>query len=147
MNFNTQICTTREQSERLLALGVKKDTADCRWVGLVKDARGNDIPKKKQAWFTRTSNDESVMHCGFMRYDFIPAWSLHRLIAMMPKCCKDRYLLQICSDEVVYSLIGTTEYGIECYYFHGKDSLYDDIIDCIEWLIKNKEFNKEYLEG
>ena len=27
-NFNSQICTTREQSERLLALGLKKDTAD-----------------------------------------------------------------------------------------------------------------------
>ena len=28
MNFNSQICTTREQSERLLALGLKKETAD-----------------------------------------------------------------------------------------------------------------------
>ena len=27
-NFNSQICTTREQSERLLALGVKEKTAD-----------------------------------------------------------------------------------------------------------------------
>nr|DAE17985.1 MAG TPA: hypothetical protein [Siphoviridae sp. ctr8v12] len=28
MNFNTKIATTREQSERLLALGVKPETAD-----------------------------------------------------------------------------------------------------------------------
>ena len=27
-NFNSQICTTREQSERLLTLGLKKETAD-----------------------------------------------------------------------------------------------------------------------
>ena len=27
-NFNSQVCTTREQSERLLALGLKKETAD-----------------------------------------------------------------------------------------------------------------------
>ena len=27
-NFKSQICTTREQSERLLALGLKKETAD-----------------------------------------------------------------------------------------------------------------------
>lgn len=27
-NFNSQICTTKEQSERLLALGLKKETAD-----------------------------------------------------------------------------------------------------------------------
>ena len=29
MKFNSQICTSREQSERLLALGLKKETADC----------------------------------------------------------------------------------------------------------------------
>ena len=28
MNFISQICTTREQSERLLALGLKPETAD-----------------------------------------------------------------------------------------------------------------------
>lgn len=28
MRFNSQICTTREQSERLLVLGLKKETAD-----------------------------------------------------------------------------------------------------------------------
>jgi hypothetical protein len=29
MKFNSQICTTKEQSERLLALGLKRETADC----------------------------------------------------------------------------------------------------------------------
>lgn len=28
MKFNSQICTTKEQSERLLALGLKNETAD-----------------------------------------------------------------------------------------------------------------------
>lgn len=28
MNFKSQICTTREQSERLLTLGLKSKTAD-----------------------------------------------------------------------------------------------------------------------
>ena len=27
-NFNSQVCTSREQSERLLALGLKPETAD-----------------------------------------------------------------------------------------------------------------------
>lgn len=31
MKFNSQICTTKEQSERLLALGLKKETADMRY--------------------------------------------------------------------------------------------------------------------
>jgi hypothetical protein len=29
--------------------------------------------------------------------------------------------------------------------FDSKDNLYDNIIDCIEWLIKEGYFNKEYL--
>lgn len=28
-NFKSQICTSRSQSEQLLALGLKKETADC----------------------------------------------------------------------------------------------------------------------
>ena len=121
MNFNTQICTTREQSERLLAMGLKKETADCRWVGLVKDARGNDIPTKKQVWFTRTNADEHAMVCGFMRYDFIPAWSIHRLIAM--------YCSGLISCQ--YDLVGVS---------------FDGMIGHIEAAVKMDKFNKEYLE-
>ena len=29
MEFTSQVCTTKEQSERLLALGLKKETTDC----------------------------------------------------------------------------------------------------------------------
>ena len=31
VNFKSQICTTRKQSERLLALGLKKETADMQY--------------------------------------------------------------------------------------------------------------------
>lgn len=145
MKFNTQVCTTREQSERLLALGLKKVTADCRWVGLVKDAKGNDIPTKKQAWFIQTREDERAMVCGFMRYDFIPAWSLHRLIAMMPKCYKKEFYLHISGSEVRYLLNGNAEQDISHYSFWVKENLYENIIDCIEWLMKEYHFNKQYL--
>lgn len=33
MKFNSQICTSREQSERFLALGLKKEQADSSRVG------------------------------------------------------------------------------------------------------------------
>ena len=63
MKFNSQICTNREQSERLLALGLKKDTADC---GIYfSELRGEDIVF-------------AIQHNGFDEDD-IPAWSLHRL--------------------------------------------------------------------
>lgn len=66
--FNSQICTTREQSERLLALGLKKETADCHW-----------------AYHSVTATRYIVAHPCDGVGECIPAWSLHRLIEMMPK--------------------------------------------------------------
>lgn len=131
--FNTQVCTTKKQSQRLLELGLTKETADCRWVGLVKDARGNDIPTKKQVWFTQTKEAERAMVCGFMRYDFIPAWSLHRLISL----CEHSVTIDHKANVVTYNM---------CRDFYGLETIYDNFIDCIEYLIKEGFLNKEYLE-
>ena len=58
-NFNSQICTTRKQSERLIALGLKKETADMCWMyGEVLSCNPPELTAD------------------------IPAWSLHRLIEM-----------------------------------------------------------------
>ena len=70
-NFKSQICTTREQSERLLSLGLKKETADCYWFYC-------DIAKE---WKCTILSSTQV----FKDYPttVIPAWSLHRLIEMV----------------------------------------------------------------
>lgn len=112
-NFKSQICTTREQSERLLALGLKKETADMhhyRWSEGYWDIQA--CPPR---------GDSS---------SFIPAWSLHRLIEMI-------------DDECVIQL---SNFSISGKVFTKHNNLYDNIIDCIEWLIKEGYFNKEYLE-
>ena len=62
-NFKSSVCTSRLQSERLLALGLKKETADCCYyyydgeylIAFAEDAK---YPSD------------------------IPAWSLHRLLEM-----------------------------------------------------------------
>lgn len=71
MNFNSQICTTREQSQRLLSLGLKKETADCYWFYC-------DIAKE---WKCTILSSTQV----FKDYPttIIPAWSLHRLIKIL----------------------------------------------------------------
>ena len=69
MKFNSQICTTKEQSERLLALGLKKETADCfHWNAYGRSYIGNIDDEK-------------------LGPDDVPAWSLHRLIeiAQLPQ--------------------------------------------------------------
>ena len=65
--FNSQICTTREQSERLLQLGLKKETADMMW-----ERMGNDRVF------------DYYLNVGTPHYNCdIPAWSLHRLIEVL----------------------------------------------------------------
>ena len=117
--FNSQICTTREQSERLLALGLKKETADMYWLRMVKDYKGNDIPTIRDKWWL--SFVGFTVGAGFEQYECIPAWSLHRLWEL---------------DNINYIRLDNKEEIAK---------LYDCIIDNIEAQIKEGNFNKEYL--
>lgn len=63
-NFTSQICTTKEQSERLLALGLKRETADC-------------VMMYYDGWHIGEAE-----HFDFDKDPVEPAWSLHRLIEM-----------------------------------------------------------------
>ena len=112
MKFNSQICTTREQSERLLALGLKKETADM--------AIEPDTESTYEAYYY---SSYPPSRRG------IPAWSLHRLIEMMPMYFKETKI-EIRSEAVKMAM---------------KDgNLYDNLIDIIADCIKEGCFNKEY---
>jgi hypothetical protein len=63
-NFKSQVCTSIEQSRRLLELGLKKETADMRWERI----------SKKYCYYISAKTP-------YVSSD-IPAWSLHRLIEM-----------------------------------------------------------------
>lgn len=77
-------------------------------------------------WQTTTLNGEPItypsqdvwMNGSIINNNHFPAWSLHRLIEM-----SHYYDLYFCMD-----------------------SPYDGVIDHIEYLIENNEFNSEYLE-
>lgn len=78
----------------------------------------------------------------------IPAWSLHRLIEMMPitliedKVYHERWDLNVTPTAVIYRNQDQPDEWIgECL----GQGMYNNIIDCIEWLIKEGYFNKEYL--
>lgn len=63
MNFKSQMCTNKEQSKRLIDLGLKIETADMKLVPYSRDAMSIDY------------NDGN-----FLEGDLPPAWSLHRLM-------------------------------------------------------------------
>lgn len=71
MEFNSQICTTKEQSERLLALGLKKETADMCYQVKFFDPFPQHLVDCVPSLLT---------HPPINNERFIPAWSLHRLM-------------------------------------------------------------------
>ena len=135
-NFNSQVCTSKAQSERLLAFGLKKETADMYWTKPFGD------------WIA------IVGESGINEEDNIPAWSLHRLIEMIPKSFEaDVTILFGKTREVWLSFYMNYDCNIiyldDCKeevkgFYAG--NVYDKAIDCIEWLINRGYFPKEYLE-
>ena len=128
MEFTSQICTTKEQSERLLTLGIKRETSD-----MCLDNMGN-VYTYPVTIIEVMKNDWSL----------IPLWSLHRLIEMMPNEIfheDSTLILGVFGDGVYYA---DNEYGEVFRSFDG--NLYECIIKCIDWLIKEGYFNKEYLK-
>lgn len=107
LKFNSQICTTKEQSQRLLDLGLKPETADMSYyildnepvltIGIAQAYReilkGGKIVEKQNA-------------------EVVPAWSLHRLIEILDPPLIEFYLLS-CNpyEEIIYNISECVKYG------------------------------------
>ncbi len=87
MKFESQICTTKEQSERLLAFGLNTETADMGLIG--------DIPIVLP---TTWANADPLFDT--------PAWSLHRLIEMYSEhyVCEHINLKLLTYDTIIESI-------------------------------------------
>ena len=136
-NFKSQIATTREQSERLLALGLKAETAD------IHHYRYSEGYWDIQACPPRGDSSS-----------FIPAWSLGRLIEMLPSAIPISEDLPTYNHNAYLNLTKeSVDYSWEDYIgedrmligFYG-NGFFAGVVDTIELLIKKGYFNKEYLE-
>ena len=136
-NFNSQICTTREQSDRLLALGLNKETADCALLPLTD--------KVTSVLVKPTTNDIKFT---------IPAWSLGRLLEMLPSpipISEDlptfhhyAYLdLSIVSAHYYWEEYDGAERSLVSFY---SNDFFAAVVDATEWLIEEGYSPKEYLE-
>lgn len=70
LKFNSQVCTTKEQSQHLLELGLKPKTADMYHTTFYRDNVGYEIIQVRNEKLPLLSQE-------------IPAWSLHRLIEIL----------------------------------------------------------------
>ena len=108
----------------MLDLGLKPDTAD-----MCIDLYNEDEPF---AILNKIDYSKQI--------EFVPAWSLHRLIDL---CGAERMPISFYKKGKVMirvNHIHPTHNGRSNY------NHYDSLIDCIEWLISEGYFNKEYLK-
>ena len=104
IEFNSQICTTREQSHRLLDLGLKPETADMCY-----------IYKPKHLADTTPEEDWVLEETTPVGTD-IPAWSLHRLIELYSDV---EDTSSLCIKNISYKLlIFCIEKAIHCGFFN-----------------------------
>ena len=98
-NFNSQICTTKEQSERLLALGLKKETADM--------------------WYPHFSKTYPIpLVDEVLTTDDIPAWSLNRLIELKQPNTIDNAVIILSRERTYDKLIEIIVKSIKEGYFN-----------------------------
>lgn len=129
--FNSQICTTKIQSQRLLDLGLKPETADM-------------IHQYTAVW------GWFIFPCNWnvctISEEHIPAWSLHRLKCLLPTKIpyKSGYLTTEIINNVNLMFITDTSEQRLISFIH--ENLYESMIKGIKWLIEEDYFNKEYLK-
>lgn len=135
MEFKSHIATTQEQSIKLLALGLKPETADMCYNGYFES-----LPL------------EINRNNAIQDDQYIPAWSLSRLLELLPVVVPDPKLgfkphhPELIIHEKGYN-ISIRRYAADCLVgTHIEDSPIDCCVSIIEWLIKNKLFDKEYLK-
>lgn len=148
--FNSQVCTSIEQSKRLLELGLRPETADMHITNMSKKGisyidnwqiGSTSYKEVMQFWYEKGLKLEDTF------WEIIPAWSLHRLIELLPQdihlddYADTHYYLTINPFKVIY--VNSHRLWI---YQRDEDCLYDKLIDAVEWTIKNNFFNKEYLK-
>lgn len=170
MEFKSQIATTREQSEVLLSMGLKPETADMvyhhtnsrvkslEWELQTKPPtlRGKfwtpeRIAKLKSPFHKHPDGTlmtgEEIFDCLWGKD--VPAWSLDRLLELIPKSIKQRHRPNADFDmhsDGQYWFISYEELGYDVKHQEMRHKSFDAVICMIEWLIHNNHLNKEYLK-
>lgn len=119
---NNSICTSVEQSQRLIGLGLNADTADLYYI-LRRDR------EPRLALFA-SKVPEGILNS-------LPAWSLSALINQLPQF--------ITAENTDYCLLMTSDRVV--YWSPNKDNLYettqnnllDAVVETLVWLIEKEE--------
>lgn len=173
MDFKSQIATSKDQSKRLLALGLKPETADMVYhhsnsrVKQLEWELETKPPTLRGKFWTpeRIAKLKSPLHkhsdgtpmTGEEIFDSIwgqdiPAWSLSRLIEMLPVEVPDPkpgfepHHPELIKHELGYNL-SIRRSTADCLVgTHIEDDPIECCVSMIHWLVKHKHFNNKFLK-
>lgn len=171
MELTSKPCTSREQGEKLMGLGLKKETADMVWHYTkshsdlmrwelkphppitINNFQGNisrlNIFKQKNSYGEVMTGEEYFYELWGRD---IPAWSLTRLCELLPKkICYQGILyelhIEVAEEMISYCPCASSRRLRKLEYFYGEETIYDNIIKGVRWLITEGYFNDEYLDN
>lgn len=112
-----QICTTKEQSKRLLDIGIKAETADMFW--------------PIESSFPEVCNQGDNLQANY------PSWSLGALVKLMPdtiilndrSCCE----LSVLNMGVYYRLLP----GMDIIQGYEEDNIFENCVSMMAWLVNH----------
>lgn len=141
VQFITQVATSIEQSQQLIELGVKPETADLvyRCIKSKTDSLEWELQLCPPSLENIDNND-------------IPAWSLVRLLELLPyeiPCDRPNVLHhpELIKYEAGYNF-SVCRYTVDCFAgTHIENSPFDSCVSMIKWLIAKGYFSKEYLSN
>lgn len=135
--MKTNIATTPEQSQRLLACGVPADTADMMYSRFNEDRDMNLLAVEWQT--SRVPNRKISVNCS-------PAWSLSRLLALIPHTIKttedEDYYFSLaqeyaaCLDYKAAYKSCWSDWEDDCVSKCSTDPI-EACVQLIEWLMQN----------
>lgn len=144
MDFKSQIGTNISQSRKLLELGLKPGTADM----YLEKSKTPEYGEYHLHTICEGIDPEHWFSVRMNR-DITPAWSLDRLLEIIPKSIKQRHRPNADFDmhsDGQYWFVSYEELGYDVKHQEMKHKSFDAVICTIEWLIHNNHLNPEYLK-
>ncbi|WP_462341083.1 hypothetical protein [Phocaeicola plebeius] len=144
MDFKSQIGTNINQSRKLLELGLKPGTADM----YLEKSKTPEYGEYHLHTICEGIDPEHWFSVRMNR-DITPAWSLDRLLELIPKSIKQRHRPNADFDmhsDGQYWFISYEELGYDVKHQEMRHKSFDAVICMIEWLIHNNHLNPEYLK-
>lgn len=129
-----KICTSIEQSKKLIELGINVETADMCYCPIM------DIDSMNNIGFLEIPECYPFSEVKECKVQYLPAWSLSALLGLMPTDDKkDEYYVDTESHSDYYTVSYINCWDGRIHSEYSTESLIDATFEMIVWLKENKK--------